>query len=619
MPCKSIGKWGAFLKLVDVILEKRDIRMRALTSSSQIQNTDDARSCCKDVCKIPARKHIFHNVNRFKDIELYAYSTLCLNLMKWSNCTTKRWKCIRSQSHLVIHLPSMSYPCWLRCIDRKKFTSLQNIQIGRIGWLVNKNANVLYIYPGKSNLKMKLNLYNFIANARPDVCLSRLRIIVNDFKNLHEDINSKYPSGCESLFYTPSVYHRVSYISSGCSGFIIPGVLSKTDLFIACELKTPIIGPCLKFQERLLNKEYVMSILAEANIKHPPYSKVKNLQDLCLRMAEMMTRLPWGFHRKWLLKLNYGFCSNQSAFIQLDPAECFKRMNELPYYLAHILPQKLIFQTESHMDHSDFFDRIKEYGAVLMCCPIVDFRTVSLGFFIEHDTAKASLRTTGDVIHMHNGSNCFTNDLGFIIPQTTLPDSMLQDLANRLGDLLVAELYIGFFGVDIVVFPSYDLNDNKILNYWVVDIDPYYTDLLSFDDWRRFCLDIPEPKCPNQKAQLDISPFDSNHRYVVCSGKLYIDGLFADNSINELCTKHKIAYSYKVKTGCMIHPIDIKEQTFLLFSFYRSKELALKYFVLALKALYYTSVNDKQLIQKNEKRDIINLARDMEIYYNIVD
>jgi hypothetical protein len=55
----------------------------------------------------------------------------------------------------------------------------------------------------------------------------------------------------------------------------------------------------------------------------------------------------------------------------------------------------------------------------------------------------------------------------------------------------------------------------------------------------------------------------------------------------------------------MIHPIDNEKKTFLLFSFYRSKELALKYFVSALKALYYAAVDRKKFVRKSNKDCII--------------
>jgi hypothetical protein len=85
-------------------------------------------------------------------------------------------------------------------------------------------------------------------------------------------IEAKYQSGCETLFYTPVVYRRVNNLAAGRSGFIIPGIISKTDLFISCELKTPIIGKkCftytnipsnLSFANFLRNLIFILSRLA---------------------------------------------------------------------------------------------------------------------------------------------------------------------------------------------------------------------------------------------------------------------------------------------------------------------------------------------------------------------
>ena len=82
-----------------------------------------------------------------------------------------------------------------------------------------------------------------------------------------------------------------------------------------------------------------------------------------------------------------------------------------------------------------------------MTCPTSEYRTVSLGCFIEHDTAKACLRTSADVLWTYNCS-----DIVYAIPQTSLPESIIRELADRLVEMLLLEQFIGFFGVDIVVF-----------------------------------------------------------------------------------------------------------------------------------------------------------------------
>lgn len=60
--------------------------------------------------------------------------------------------------------------------------------------------------------------------------------------SFYDDVDEEYRSGCETLFYTPTVYRRVRQLSAGRHGFIIPGVICKTDVLIACELRTSIVG-----------------------------------------------------------------------------------------------------------------------------------------------------------------------------------------------------------------------------------------------------------------------------------------------------------------------------------------------------------------------------------------
>ena len=72
--------------------------------------------------------------------------------------------------------------------------------------------------------------------------ISRGPIKIFRSRSFCKDVEEKYRSGCETLFYTPEVYRRVRHLTAGRHGFIIPGVLSKTDVLIACELKTAVIG-----------------------------------------------------------------------------------------------------------------------------------------------------------------------------------------------------------------------------------------------------------------------------------------------------------------------------------------------------------------------------------------
>lgn len=102
-----------------------------------------------------------------------------------------------------------------------------------------------------------------------------------------------------------------------------------------------------------------------------------------------------------------------------------------------------------------------ESGGIVEAFPEEDFNTVSLGCFIEHDLAKATLRTSADVIRKSEpGYKC--SDLGYIIPQTSLPGEDIEDLVQKLGEVLLLEPYIGFFGVDLVVFRENDNDGNLV-------------------------------------------------------------------------------------------------------------------------------------------------------------
>ncbi|XP_014212391.1 IQ domain-containing protein H-like [Copidosoma floridanum] len=606
---EEIGKWGRFDELVQQVLFRLELR--------RMMRREE---CCLDSCAMPPRADRFEDVDRFRDAEACGLAEFSRNLMRWSSCTSKRWERLGRFPHQVIHLPSMGYPCEIRCKARGRFLPIQSAQVGRLGWLVNRNAQVIYVCPGKSNGETEFVLRSFVELARPDACLSNLWIIANDEECLCQEVEEGYRSGCENLFYTPSVYRRVRRLTAGRRSFIIPGVLCKTDVFIACELRTSIVGPHLAFQNRLLDKHYVMALLSASGIRHPPFAPVRTLSDLCDALARMIFHHGWRDRKKWLLKVNCGFCGHQSALVCLDCGEfCELSEENLRGYLVDALPRKIRVNRKAYKDAKDFFVEIERHGGVLVGCPGVEFRTVSLGCFIEHDTAEARLCTAADVLQTR--ADYGWTDFGYIIPQSTLPMDTLRQLVVQLGGAMLLEQYIGYYGVDLVVFRDEDTDGSKELNYWVVDVDPYYTDLISFDDWRRFCLDIPltdRYTCLySSKRCACISPCDGpsasrcekrDNRYVVCSGKLYMDGLShcSGNFLVDLCKEHRIAYSSKARTGCMICPIDADWRAFLLFAFCSDKRMALGYFTRALQALSSASLDPKDVNTVKLVNDITN-------------
>ena len=98
-------------------------------------------------------------------------------------------------------------------------------------------------------------------------------------------------------------------------------------------------------------------------------------------------------------------------------------------------------------------------GGIVQACPNRKYDVISLGIFIEHDTANPVLISTSDIIQIKSD---ITTDIGYIIPQSKVSMDALEKLADKVGKVLLQEQYIGFFGVDIVAFNNelnvYNLN-----------------------------------------------------------------------------------------------------------------------------------------------------------------
>ncbi|XP_051164802.1 IQ domain-containing protein H-like [Leptopilina boulardi] len=449
----------------------------------------------------------FDNLNRFHEIRNQGFSTLCRKMMRWTNCVTKTLNKTKKFPHVVVHLPSFACPNEFRCRAEKTYQSLQNIQIGRLGWLENKASQVLYICPDDTNLNISL-IQKLVTLVRPDVNFDNLWIIKTEENNL----KGNCMSGCENFFFTPATYRRVRYLTAGRQAFIVPGILSEMDILVASELKMAIFGPCLTFQNRLLNKNYTMNVLYEAKIKQPPFMGVINFKELCSNLAKMILTHP--LYKLWFIKINFGHYGHQTALYRINK-ELREKINnfllsekELESILAVLLYKDIQCNKEIYKKSKHFFDDLEIYGGILQACPNGEYHVISVGLLNEHDTAEPLLIATADVIKLKN--NIITN-VGYIIPQSKIPQENIEKLSKQIGEIILQEQYIGFYGIDIIAFE----NEEKVQELWVVNVNPYYTDLLSFNDWKLFCSKQCSC-CPSTKVEKN---------YAVCSGKLYTSGL----------------------------------------------------------------------------------------------
>ena len=127
--------------------------------------------------------------------------------------------------------------------ETDNFKIQENSQIGRIGYLNNPNVEIIYISPVKvcdelEEYYCKLLLLGSEDTSMEDV-KRRLTIITPENsqkfggKNLHLSA---------VLLYSPRTIKRVKNLIKGKDSYIVPGVMSESDLALADELNLPILG-----------------------------------------------------------------------------------------------------------------------------------------------------------------------------------------------------------------------------------------------------------------------------------------------------------------------------------------------------------------------------------------
>ena len=88
-----------------------------------------------------------------------------------------------------------------------------------------------------------------VNRVRPDISLDKLWIIQSDdFRRSTKSLDTSVNPGIENLFKNARMYRRIRNLTAGRQAFILPGVMEDTDVFLACELKIPIIGEFTHFR-----------------------------------------------------------------------------------------------------------------------------------------------------------------------------------------------------------------------------------------------------------------------------------------------------------------------------------------------------------------------------------
>ena len=123
------------------------------------------------------------------------------------------------------------------------FRSQENAQIGRIGSLNNPNVEIIYISPVEVSDELKEYYCKLLLLPNQDTSMEhmkcRLTFITPEnykifaVKNLHLSA---------VLLYSPRTIARLKNLIKGKDAYIVPGVMSESDLALADELDVPVLG-----------------------------------------------------------------------------------------------------------------------------------------------------------------------------------------------------------------------------------------------------------------------------------------------------------------------------------------------------------------------------------------
>ncbi|KAK2576492.1 hypothetical protein KPH14_005818 [Odynerus spinipes] len=577
---ETVAKWGKCHDFVDSVLYERDERMNMYKDLGL--DVESPKEPKENTCK---RKN--------GDEEEYLLTHVC---GVDERCVPKLQACKREEKENDACTNICSRPSHT-CRLRIRQTLPEAVQmVGRIGWLDDSNVQVLYIFPTPQSEELLIILKELIATVRPDIDVEKRLWLIRPEPKC---VMKKCVSGSANLFFSPDTYRRVRNLTAGRHAIILSGVMDQKDIFIGCELKIPIMGPPMKFQKRLLNKSHVMELLDVNKVRHPPFLHVHSFGQLCRGMAIMA--IQYSIYKTWFVKIDNGFNGHHTGIIRFQKGVLGHAIRNIErtcnidedYFcklLAETLPVQLQLQRSVYKNQKEFFKDLEEYGGIIQACPNDCYDVVSVGIFIEHDLADPVFLTAAEIIHFGGD---IRNDMAYFLPQNKLLQNELDELVDSVGRILRNEHVIGYFGIDIVTFrDQFDIQRS-----WVFDVDPYYTDLIAFSDWVKFCIGPCEQRrgCTGEPKFSNLTELLTKaDRHAICCGKLFGTGLskYCLSTLMSLCKQNQIFYDNKEKMGCMIYPTDSHNRALSIVSINSTRLLTMKKFIEALKALNQLSLRN---------------------------
>ncbi|XP_061578766.1 IQ motif-containing protein H [Cololabis saira] len=502
------------------------------------------------------------------------------------------WKHIQSSKRTIIHIPSLGYS-QSQQLNVRTYDILQNLQIGRLCDVRDKNVDVIFICPTRLGddivqyytrlLKCGEATYGAgTSTSQAPPCKRRFIVLTPEAVDYFPTHNM-----CLStlLKYSPCTLKRIKNLILGKQAYIVGRVAHADDLAVANELGVPILGPEPAVSQLYSSNSEKRRIFAGAKVDVPPgQGDVYSLNQLHETLVKLLTENITV--KRWLFKTNSDHGGRGTAYCDVCHLSCFnwalqqyhryspdlwasewiqesvqlRFLNVLPEWLArYAQPAK----TSCYPTWACFLKSFLRQGGVLEAAPpseSVTYLTVDL---LLEPGGEVTMVSCGDQLH----GSCHLEPAGSTVPQTSVHAEQLHSICMRVGQACLQRLIVGYVSVGLATFLDHSTLEQKV---WAINLDIAYSDQLTMTqillmmtggtlNWQTGCLELPIPIRERRQGRAKHSVVNC---YAVIGSHLFHTNLsmFYHNVFIKKCEDHGIAFNVKRKQGTVFAFYDSSER-----------------------------------------------------------
>jgi hypothetical protein len=491
---------------------------------------------------------------------------------------SKSWESIREGKRVVIHLPSLGHPLWVRGTETE-MNMEQSLQLARITDVRDPNVEVVYLSPVPLDREI-VDYYSSLLAMGPagsGTSMDRVHIVSPDLSL------PPHPLPLSSLLsLSPRTVQRIKRLTAGREAYIIPGAINSDDMTLADMLGVPLLGPDSETSELYSSKDGARKIFADAKVATPPYvtdivSEAQLVDQLATLVASHPSIRRWIFKlprhsrgrgfaycevaehlecRQWLVRESLRYGDNWSTRWAQDQARR-RILLELPSILeSHSKPVDSDLYPSWRAFLADFLVR---GGLIEGNPPSASVTALTVDLFVD-PRGEVSVLSTGDQVW----SDPYVV-WGVSVPQTSVPPDLLTTSATRVGVACRGRGITGHLSIDYVTFihPKTVVHQKVSLSkhespfqmaqeLWAVDLDLGYSNHLALLKLLGY---VTGATVDPRSGQLVV---ESGPRFAVLSARAYHSGLPVVHYpvFFQMCKAHHIGYDAKERVGTLFALFD---------------------------------------------------------------